>query len=151
MPADTKPIDLAGLRVLVNGFRGRFFWQEAHAVDRGIGNVADCVDFDEALVYVGGEDDTGDDLTRDEVYVIGDELEEHVGAPIATMLNAVRPLLDRIEALEAGLREALDLAEEGWAYATPYFRDKWESNERTDALRSLLPPEAPRAGEAADE
>jgi hypothetical protein len=68
-------------------------------------------------------------------------------AGIVALRNSADALLSRLEELEAWLREAIDLAEEGWGYATPYFRDKWESNERADRLRLLLAPEAPRDGE----
>lgn len=37
------------------------------------------------------------------------------------------------------LVDALDLAQEGWAYASDYFREKWSFQERHDALRALVP------------
>lgn len=32
----------------------------------------------------------------------------------------------RVAELEAALREAVDLAADGWAYVDPYFREKWD-------------------------
>ena len=49
-----------------------------------------------------------------------------------------RKLLDRVEQLEAGLREALQIAHEGWGYAPDYFRDKWMDLERLAALVKLV-------------
>lgn len=44
--------------------------------------------------------------------------------------------------LRKALEEALDLAHEGWSYASPYFRDKWQCEKREAELRaSLLPSE----------
>lgn len=40
--------------------------------------------------------------------------------------------------LRAALRDAIDLAEEGWAYAGDYFREKWELDTRLDALKQAL-------------
>lgn len=36
------------------------------------------------------------------------------------------------------LEEALDLAEEGWDYASDYFRDKWECERQFKELRVVL-------------
>ena len=47
-------------------------------------------------------------------------------------------LLDRVEALEAALREALQIAHEGWGYAPDYFRDKWMDLERLAELAKLV-------------
>lgn len=52
----------------------------------------------------------------------------------------VRSLLeekDPGEGVRAVLRDAIDLAEEGWAYASPYFREKWSAEERIEVLRDL--------------
>jgi hypothetical protein len=39
----------------------------------------------------------------------------------------------------AAFQEAVDLAQEGWSYASDYFREKWSYEERVKALRALLP------------
>jgi hypothetical protein len=44
--------------------------------------------------------------------------------------------LDEIDRLRALLVEACDLADEGWAYAGDYFRDKWRCEERLSTLRN---------------
>jgi hypothetical protein len=45
------------------------------------------------------------------------------------------------DALAAALREAIELAAEGWGYASDYFRDKWGYEERIAALRAATPSE----------
>jgi hypothetical protein len=45
--------------------------------------------------------------------------------------------LERIR-LRSGLREAIQLADEGWAYAGEYFRDKWDCESRIAELRKLV-------------
>ena len=57
---------------------------------------------------------------------------------IAASRTAVPELLDRVEALEAALREALQIAHEGWGYAPDYFRDKWMDLERLAELAKLV-------------
>lgn len=74
--------ELAKLRRVVDGFCGRFFWQPAHTVDRGIGDCADYCDMPDALVYVT-EDIDIDGINRDDVTVISDTIERHVGEAIA--------------------------------------------------------------------
>jgi hypothetical protein len=39
--------------------------------------------------------------------------------------------------LRAALGEALDSADEGWSYASDYFRDKWRDDKRLAELRTL--------------
>lgn len=39
------------------------------------------------------------------------------------------------------LEDAIELAEEGWGYATPYFQEKWESEERIARLKDTLEEE----------
>lgn len=34
--------------------------------------------------------------------------------------------------------EAIELAEEGWGYASDYFRDKWECERQFKELRAIL-------------
>lgn len=40
--------------------------------------------------------------------------------------------------LLTALDEAIELAIEGWAYASDYFREKWEYEPRIDGLRKVL-------------
>lgn len=40
----------------------------------------------------------------------------------------------RAQRLEAALREAVELADEGWAYASDYFVQKWDFVERRNEL-----------------
>ena len=44
----------------------------------------------------------------------------------------------RIAALERAYREAVEDADEGWAYASDYFRDKWRWDERAKAHHDRL-------------
>lgn len=48
----------------------------------------------------------------------------------------------RLQAENARLRQdltdAVELAEEGWSYATEYFKSKWTSEERIAVLRAVL-------------
>lgn len=37
------------------------------------------------------------------------------------------------------LSDAIELAAEGWSYASDYFREKWDFEVRIEALRALLP------------
>ena len=69
---------------------------------------------------------------------IGVMAEQDVAAFIAAARTAVPELLDRVEALEAALREALEIAHEGWGYAPDYFRDKWMDAERLAELAKLV-------------
>lgn len=64
--------------------------------------------------------------------------------PVCTPDNAIRAisqhdlkLRQRIETLRALLVEACDMAEEGWAYADGYFRDKWNCAGRLSQIRAL--------------
>jgi len=43
--------------------------------------------------------------------------------------------------LRAELDEALELAEEGWGYASPYFQEKWSFKERLAELKAKAHPE----------
>jgi hypothetical protein len=40
--------------------------------------------------------------------------------------------------LETALEEALELAQEGWAYASPYFQEKWGFERRYAKLQAKL-------------
>lgn len=42
------------------------------------------------------------------------------------------------EKLRAALASAIALAEEGWSYASDYFRKKWQCEERAQELRKIL-------------
>lgn len=80
MPADTKPIDLAGLRVLLEKMTPRPWRQDyQHVLAQG-GDIAIC-QYRDQYTNAGG---------------------------IVAIVNAAGALLDRVEALEAGLREALN-------------------------------------------
>lgn len=50
----------------------------------------------------------------------------------------------KVRRLQTALEEAIALAEEGWGYASPYFRDKWSCEEKFQDLRK-------RAGVTPDE
>lgn len=85
------------LRKDVKGFPGTFLFQPEHTTDRGIGLIADNVDYDDRLVYVPPDGDVDND---EDVYTIADNIESHVAEPIARMLNAIPELLEYIEELE---------------------------------------------------
>lgn len=42
-----------------------------------------------------------------------------------------------VQNLRAALQEAIAFAEEGWSYASDYFRDKWLYEERRCELRAI--------------
>jgi hypothetical protein len=44
----------------------------------------------------------------------------------------------RLEEAEAALGDAIELADEGWTYASDYFRTKWRCDERLQELRTFL-------------
>lgn len=44
---------------------------------------------------------------------------------------------DLVQAVQA-LKDAIELAEEGWVYADAYFRDKWDLDGRLAILREVL-------------
>jgi len=48
---------------------------------------------------------------------------------------------DKNVQLRAELDEALELAEEGWGYASPYFQEKWSFKERLAELKAKAHPE----------
>lgn len=154
MPADTKPIDLAGLRVLLEKMTSRPWCAEREDTDAGEMSVIRPADRFYAVT-----------LFDPSPFPDEQELNRHNAAGIVAIVNAAGALLDRVEALEAGLREACNLA----AMCAPVPEHAsdcpvslgWKSLEcdcglkaRVTAasiiarLRCLLPPEAPRAGEA---
>lgn len=47
------------------------------------------------------------------------------------------------DALRRALREAIEFADEGWCYATDYFRDKWDYEGQRAALVAVLDATAP--------
>jgi hypothetical protein len=55
--------------------------------------------------------------------------------PHGTTISGAR----RIAELEIALENAYDLAEEGWGYASPYFRDKWDATDRLKKVFEELP------------
>jgi hypothetical protein len=63
---------------------------------------------------------------------------------ISILQNENGKLEARIAELEALATDILDFSEEGWAYASPYFTDKWESQRKIEEFRGKLekPPEA---------
>lgn len=84
----TAPLDLSAVRAHVDGFRGRFFY------DAEYGDLAciakDCDDC--ACDHPRNRD--GD---PDCVMSLDGPLDEHVGQPIAEMLNAIPALLELVE------------------------------------------------------
>jgi hypothetical protein len=43
-----------------------------------------------------------------------------------------------IAKLQAVVENAIELAAEGWTYASPYFREKWEYERRIDEIRKAV-------------
>ena len=71
---------------------------------------------------------------------------EMLESQLATATSAARAAALKIKALHEALNEACDFAKEGWAYASPYFREKWDYENRIAdlcALASTQPVEAP--------
>ena len=69
---------------------------------------------------------------------IGVMAEREDAAFIAAARSAVPALLDRVEELEAGLRDALAIAHAGWGNVDDYFRDKYLDPERLAAIAALV-------------
>lgn len=81
------------------GWPGRFAFREACEHDRGIGRVADCVDYDEALVYVPEEAD--DEHDHDVCLTIADGLDTGVLKSLADLCNLPASLLAEVRRLRA--------------------------------------------------
>jgi hypothetical protein len=69
-----------------------------------------------------------------------DEADAIADAVVAAIEGAIRA-----SALEA-LEEAIDLADEGWAYADDCYRDKWDFEPRIAKLRALARGAKPEGG-----
>lgn len=66
-----------------------------------------------------------------------------------TALTAIRELVAENARLRAALVDAIELADEGWAYAGDYVTVRWAATERLAALRAVMPIIS--AGETVDE
>lgn len=135
MPADTKPIDLAGLRVLLDGLN----FVPTH-IDHPI-----MVEVNGRLVpwYYVTEPGHRTHAAQFAAFVCEEDAEAFRALVLATPA-----LLDRIEALQVALSEAMEIVEHYRTEAGPI--DPYEAETDADVARwqALLPPEAPRAGEA---
>lgn len=108
--------DIQRLRKLADSMRGRFFYDE----ERGdIGYIAAECDAKECDCERKGNAD-GDQDCSYSVADVGSSDVDDIGPVLAEMLNALRPLLDRLEAVERerdGLRalveRAIDACEAG--------------------------------------
>lgn len=153
MPADTNPIDLAGLRVLLEKMTPRPWEADLDVFDMAQEGVVACVHSrDNSLFFTIGMDLTltESEWTREKADAQYDEAkgrrEYADAAGIVAIVNAAGALLDRVEALEAGLLEACEIALCAIAANEILPSTNSEAIERIHA--TLLPPEAPRAGEA---
>lgn len=63
--------------------------------------------------------------------------EAHLGVIEFHQMVALRAVANA-KAARAALSDALDLAEEGWAYADEYYRKKWDYEERLAELRKAV-------------
>lgn len=52
--------------------------------------------------------------------------------------------------LAEALSECIDTAEEGWAYASDFFREKWECEEEIEKARAALAKYRAALGEESD-
>lgn len=59
---------------------------------------------------------------------------DHLAA-LAAFLPATQQSGD---GLEQALADAIELAQEGWEYASAYFCEKWDSQERIEKLQAVL-------------
>lgn len=67
------------------------------------------------------------------------EAEAERNRPMApVVMDELGRLRDRGRRLETALRDACELAREGWAYAGDYFNSKWESNARIAECQAVL-------------
>lgn len=53
------------------------------------------------------------------------------------IVEGIEDLQRQLAAMTAARDEACDLADEGWAYAGDYFRDKWQATPQIEALRQV--------------
>lgn len=79
-----------------------FRYDPPHALDRGIGTVADFVQFEGRLIaVVDGMDD------EDFLHVISDDIEPDIAEPMARLLNDVGPLCAKVKVLRELLAQAV--------------------------------------------
>lgn len=148
MPADTKPIDLAGLRVLLAKMTPPP-WRQ---LGESIVNTAHITRDVWVIPRTDGDLPGICALVNAAPHLIARiaELEEAGGKLLADNLDKAERLAadrKRIAELEAGLREACEIALLAIAANEILPSTNSEAIERIHA--SLLPPEAPRAGKAA--
>ena len=76
------------------------------------------------------------DILRYEATV--QEAEERLQFVAAQWAAEVELERERAERLAEALDDAIQLADEGWSYASDYFRNKWNYTGEADALRAIL-------------
>ena len=72
------------------------------------------------------------------------EAEERLKFVAAQWAAEVELERERAERLAEALDDAIQLADEGWAYAGDYFREKWNYVGQADALRAILAVHRPK-------
>jgi len=75
------------------------------------------------------------------------EVEERLKFVAAQWKKEVELERERADRLAEALDDAIELADEGWSYASDYFREKWNYVGEADALRAIL---AVRRSKSAD-
>jgi hypothetical protein len=92
------------------GFAGvRFYFDPAHVEDRGVGEIADVVEWSDRLMSVVEGDD-------ESTYEISDSVEKHVAEPIARMLNDHGDLVAEVKKLRALLWDSACYHEDASAF-----------------------------------
>ena len=121
------PEQLEATQKASEGFPGEFHFVPEHTEDQGVGNCADYVDVDDALVYVQSDDE--------DPHTIASPIESYVAEPLATMLNAVPELLAELTDLRAQLDHAIS---ENLAFNVKVAREINEARSQRDALGAAL-------------
>lgn len=137
MTAPFTPAELEEARALCAGWRGRFVYRPACEHDRGVGHVADFVDYDEALVFV--PDDAEDEHDHDECVTICDGLDAEALRALAAMLNLPSGLLGEIERLDLENRQERVLSTRLY---TERNAERVELSTRSEAYEAQLAAEA---------
>ena len=57
---------------------------------------------------------------------------------VLSLLDRLAAAEERAERYRSALVAAIETAEEGWSYASDYFREKWDARARIDSLRAAL-------------
>ena len=122
-PLDEIAQDAAGFS------KTEFRYDPPHALDRGVGTVADYVSFEGRLIaVVDGMDD------EDFLHVISDDIEPDVAEPMARLLNDVGPMCEELKKL----RKLLATSRTAIEQANDYMREMGEDEDDLDNALDVI-------------